>query len=73
MLDALPLVEFAMNTIIIVSIGFTPFYMLYGTQVGLPIDHAFLAPPTTLATSHVANMKQIVQEAFTTMEKAQQA
>ena len=55
--DALPLVEFAMNTIINVSIGFTPFYILYGTQVALPIDHALLAPLISVATSHIANMK----------------
>ena len=62
-----------MNTTIIVSTGFTPFYILYGIQVALPIDHAFLAPLTNIATSHVANMKQIVQEAHATMAKAQQA
>ena len=62
-----------MNTTINVSIGFTPFYMLYGTQVALPIDHILPAPPTSIATSHVANMKQIVQEAHATMAKAQQA
>ena len=45
-----------MNTIIIVSTGFTLFYMLYGTQVALLIDHALLAPPTSVATSHVANI-----------------
>ena len=55
--DALPLVVFAMNTTINVSTGFTTFYMLYGTQVALPIDHALLAPPTSEATSHVANIK----------------
>ena len=52
-----------MNTTINVSTGFTPFYMLYGTQVALPIDHALPVPPMSVATSHVANMKQIVQEA----------
>ena len=46
-----------MNTTINVSIGFTLFYILYGTQVALPIDHALPAPPTSVATSHVANMK----------------
>ena len=69
------MVEFAMNTTINVTInvttGFTPFYMLYGTQVALPIDHALPDPPTSVATSHVATMKQIVQEAQTTMAKAQ--
>ena len=70
--DALPLVEFAINTINI-STGLTPFYMLYGTQLALPIDHAFLAPPTSVITSHVANMKQIVQDSHTAMAKAQQA
>ena len=43
-----------MNTTINVSTGFTPFYMLYGTQVALPIDYALPAPPTSVATSHVA-------------------
>ena len=47
--------------------------MLYGTQVALPIDHALPAPPTSVATSHVENMKKIVQEACTTMAKVQQA
>ena len=47
--------------------------MLYGTQVVLPIDHALLAPFTSVATSHVENMKQIIQGACATMEKAQQA
>ena len=46
-----------MNTTINVSTGFTPFYLLYGTQVAFPIDHALLAPPTSVATSHAANMK----------------
>ena len=50
------MVEFAMNTTIDVFTGFTPFYMLYGTQVALPIDHALPAPPTSVATSHVATM-----------------
>ena len=39
----------------------------------LPIDHALLAPPRSVATSHVANIKQIVQEACATMARAQQA
>ena len=69
--DAFPLVEFAINTTINVSTGFTSFYILYGTQVVLPIDHVFPAPPTSLATSHVSNMKQIVQEACAAMAKAQ--
>ena len=60
-----------MNTTINVSIGFTPFYILYITQVALSIDHVLLSPPTSVATSHVANMKQIVQEACATMAKAQ--
>ena len=47
--------------------------MLYGTQVALPIDHAFPALPTSVATSHVANIKQIVQEASAAIVKAQQA
>ena len=55
--DVLPLVKFAMNTTIIVSTGFIPFYMLYGTQVALPIDHALPAPPMSVATPHVENMK----------------
>ena len=67
------MVKFAMNTTINVSTGFTPFYILYGTQVALPIDYTFPAPSTSVATSHVANMKQIVQEAHATMAKAQQA
>ena len=71
--DAIPLVEFAMNTTINISTGFTPFYILCSTQVALPIDYALPAPPTSVATSHVATMKQIVQEAHATMAKAQQA
>ena len=55
--DALPLAIFAMNTTINVSTGFNLFYMLYGTQVALPIDYALPAPPTSVATSHVATMK----------------
>ena len=46
-----------MNTTIDVSTAFTLFYILYGTQVALPIDHALLAPSMSVATSHVANMK----------------
>ena len=71
--DALPLVEFAMNTTINISTCFTLFCMLYSTQVASPIDHVLLAPPISVATSHVANMKKIVQEACTTIEKVQQA
>ena len=62
-----------MNTTTNVTTGFTPFYILYGTQVDLPIDHALLAPFLSIATSHIANMKQIVQEAHVTMAKIQQA
>ena len=62
-----------MNTTINVSTGFTPFYMLYGTQVALPIDHALSAPPISIDTSHVANMKKIVQEIHTTMAKEKKA
>ena len=46
-----------MNTIVNVSTGFNPFYILYGTQVALPIDHALPAPPMSVGTSHIANMK----------------
>ena len=70
--DALHLVEFAMNITINISTGFAPFEMLYSTQVVLPIDHAFLAPLTSVATSHVENIKKIVQKARATMAKAQQ-
>ena len=62
-----------MNTTINVPTGFTPFYILYGTQVALPTDHALPAPPTSAATSHIATMKQIVQEASAAISKAQQA
>ena len=41
--------------------------------MALPIDHALLAPPISVATSYVANMKQIVQEAHAAMAKALQA
>ena len=61
-----------MNTTINVSTGFTLFYTLYSTWVALPIDHALLAPPMSVATSHAADMKLIVQEAHAAME-AQQA
>ena len=47
--------------------------MLYDTQVALPIDHALPTPPTSVATSHVANMKWIVQDACATRAKEQQA
>ena len=62
-----------MDTTINVSTGFISFYILYGTQIALPIDHALPAPLISVATSHVPNMKQIVQEARTTMAKAQWA
>ena len=62
-----------MNTTINISIGFTLFYILYGIQVALPIDYALLAPAMSVATSHVATMKLIMQEACATMKKAQQA
>ena len=39
--------------------------------MALPIHHAFPDPPMSIATSHVATMKQIVQEAHATMAKAQ--
>ena len=45
--------------------------MLYSTQVALPIDHTLPAPPTSVANSHVENMKKIVQEACTTIAKEQ--
>ena len=62
-----------MNTTISVSTGFTLFYILYSTQVALPIDNSFLALPMSVATSYVANMKQIVQEAYAAIAKAEQA
>ena len=71
--DAFPLVEFAINSAINISTGFTPFYMLYGAQVALPIDHALLDPPMSVATSYVAAMRKIVQDAHAAMAKAQQA
>ena len=46
-----------MNNTISVSTGFTLFYILYGTQVALPIDHALPAPLTSVGTSHVATMR----------------
>ena len=46
-----------MNTTISISIGFTPFYMLYGTRVALPIDHALPAPLMSVTTPHVTTMK----------------
>ena len=58
-----------MNTTINVYTGFTLFYILYGTKVALPIDHALMAPPMSVATSHVAIIKQIVQEAYAAMAR----
>ena len=62
-----------MNTNINISTGFTLFYVLYSTEVALPIDHALLAPPMSIAISHVATIRQIVQDACATIAKAQQA
>ena len=46
-----------MNITINISTGFTLFYILYGTEVALPIDHVLLASLTSVATFYIANMK----------------
>ena len=43
-LDALPFAEFANNSTISQSTGYSPFIMLYGQQVPLPFDHALEKP-----------------------------
>ncbi len=59
-----------MNTTVNASTGFTPFHMLYGSEVALPIDHALPATHTSVAKSHVAKMRALVQEARAAMAKA---
>ena len=43
-LDALPFTEFAINSTISQSTGYSPFFMLYGQEVPLPFDHALANP-----------------------------
>ena len=59
-----------MNTTVNASTGFTPFHMLYGSEVALPIDHALPAPHMSVAKSHVASVEKLVQEARAAMAKA---
>ena len=67
--DALPLVEFAINTTVNASTGFVPFYLVYGDNVPLPIDHALSAPQPTSssASSLVKHIHKIVNDARAAM------
>ena len=39
-LDALPFTEYAINSTITQTTGYSPFFMLYGQEVPLPFNHA---------------------------------
>ena len=63
-LDALPFTEFAINSTISQSTGYSPFFMLYGQEVPLPFDHALANPSDgTMQPATESLLKNIAQNA----------
>ena len=71
--DAIPYVEFALNSTVSATTGFAPFETWYGENVQLPIDHALHTPPHADrdAPNFVANIRRIVSETQQAMQRAQ--
>ena len=63
--NALPLVEFAINTTINISIGFLFVYLLYNDTFSIPIDHSFVASSPSEAwyiITHIYQMASTIRE-----------
>ena len=61
---ALPFIEFAINSTANASTGLTPFYVVYGQNGVLPIDHALVGtpPPSTTTATDFASACHLVVE-----------
>ena len=70
-LDALPYVEFAINSTINQSTGRAPFEMLYGTNIASPFDHATQTSHANISTDANAIAKHI-QSIIISAQKAMQ-
>ena len=70
-LDALPFTEFAINSTISQSTGYSPFFILYGQEVPLPFNHALAKPsditmqPETLSSS-INEVQNITAQSYIT-------
>ena len=64
--EKLPMAEFAMNTSVSASTGFSPFFLLYGRQPVTPLN---LTIPESQVES-VAHFVQAMQEALTAAQQA---
>ena len=65
-LDALPFTEFAINSTISQSTGYSPFFMLYGQEVPLPFNHALANPSDgTMQPATISLSTNITQNAIT--------
>ena len=61
-LDSLPFTEFAINSIISQSTGFSPFFMLYGQEVPLPFEYALENPSDgTMQPATASSLTNIAQ------------
>ena len=71
-LTAIPYIEFAINSTISASTGKSPFELLYGENVVLPMDHALhAATPLSHAANFTTHIQNLVQQAQESMAKAQ--
>ena len=68
-LTAIPYIEFAINSTVSASTNKSPFELLYGENVALPMDHAFHAAPTH-ATNFTTHIQNLVRQAQESMAKA---
>ena len=62
-LTAIPYIEFAINSTVSASTGKSPFELLYGENVALPMDHALHAAPLTHATNFTTHIQNLVRQA----------
>ena len=65
-LDTLPFTEFAIYSTISQSTGYLPFFMLYGQEVPLPLNHALINPSDSTKLATTASLSiNIAQNATT--------
>lgn len=69
----LPQLIHAYNCIPHSSTGFSPYYLMYGRQPRLPVDHLFdeVEEPQTTRTQYVKNLKDRLEVAYDIAAKAQ--